>query len=103
DAEPASTADGLRAAPKGKRVVWPELPGTRREQQQVLDLARKALGTAPLGLSGSDASTDRLPRELPKARYAHLATHGFFADPQFRSAFKCDDMQVVRRPWVRAT
>jgi CHAT domain-containing protein len=27
---------------------------------------------------------------LPQARYAHLATHGFFADPSFRSAFRLD-------------
>jgi CHAT domain-containing protein len=27
---------------------------------------------------------------LPRARYAHLATHGFFADASFRSAFQVD-------------
>src|SRR5262249_23136831 len=31
-----------------------------------------------LALSGLDASTGRLQQELPKVRYAHLATHGFF-------------------------
>jgi CHAT domain-containing protein len=28
--------------------------------------------------------------DLPKARWAHLATHGFFASPQFRSALRVD-------------
>src|SRR5262249_59394880 len=31
-----------------------------------------------LALSGLDASTARLKQELPRFRYAHLATHGFF-------------------------
>ena len=28
---------------------------------------------------------------LPKAKYAHFATHGFFADPSFRSVFQLDE------------
>ncbi len=31
--------------------------------------------------------------DLPQARYAHLATHGFFADPKFRSAFQLEEKQ----------
>ena len=28
---------------------------------------------------------------LPQAKYAHIATHGFFADPSFRSIFQLDE------------
>src|SRR5262249_56916687 len=41
-------------------------------------------------LEGDQATTSAVLAALPKARYAHLATHGFFADPSFRSAFRVD-------------
>jgi CHAT domain-containing protein len=34
---------------------------------------------------------------LPKARYAHFATHGFFADPSFRSVFQLDPKDYEQR------
>jgi CHAT domain-containing protein/tetratricopeptide (TPR) repeat protein len=74
----------------GKRVVWKDLPGTAREQEQVTALARAALKDRPIARSGRAASTGQLLADLPRARYAHLATHGFFADPQFRSALQVD-------------
>jgi hypothetical protein len=39
-------------------------------------------------LDGDRATPAAVLAELPKARYAHLATHGFFADESFRSAFR---------------
>jgi CHAT domain-containing protein len=39
-------------------------------------------------LSQAQAATDRVVAELPRARWAHFATHGFFADKKFRSAFQ---------------
>jgi CHAT domain-containing protein len=41
-------------------------------------------------VSGHAASSERVLGELGRVRYAHLATHGFFADEQFRSAFRLD-------------
>jgi tetratricopeptide (TPR) repeat protein len=73
-----------------KRLVWPELPGTAREQQQVVAVARKALRDKPIERTGRSASTGQLLADLPQARYAHLATHGFFADAAFRSALQVD-------------
>jgi CHAT domain-containing protein len=73
-----------------KRVRWSDLPGTAQEQQQAVALARKALKAAPISRSGRSANTKQLEEDLPQARYAHLATHGFFADPQFRSALQVD-------------
>ncbi len=66
---------------------WRSLPGTAREVEAVA----KRAGTRPLlRLVGIEASTARLLRELPKARWAHVATHGFFADPKVRSILQPD-------------
>jgi CHAT domain-containing protein len=70
------------------RLRWSDLPGTAREQQQVVALARKALRDAPIARDGRAAGTAQLEQDLPKARYAHIATHGFFADAEFRSALQ---------------
>jgi CHAT domain-containing protein len=74
----------------GRRVAWPALPGTERERRLVAELARKALKARPVERWGRGASTARLLADLPGVRYAHLATHGFFADASFRSAFQLD-------------
>jgi CHAT domain-containing protein len=51
------------------------LDGTAREVAQL----RAVAGRRPVVvLGGRDATVGRLREELPKARYAHLATHGFF-------------------------
>jgi CHAT domain-containing protein/Tfp pilus assembly protein PilF len=56
------------------------LPGTARELERVRALA----GTRPcVALSGAAASPDRLLAELPRARFVHLATHGFFKEQDF--------------------
>jgi CHAT domain-containing protein/Tfp pilus assembly protein PilF len=55
-----------------------DLPGTARE----VDRLRALAGARPLtALGGADATAARLRRELPQARYAHLATHGYFDEP----------------------
>jgi CHAT domain-containing protein len=79
-----------------RRVIWKELPGTTRERQRVAALAGKYAGLQVRPLTQKDATTGRVLAELPKARYAHLATHGFFADAQFRSAFQVDPDQFLR-------
>jgi CHAT domain-containing protein/tetratricopeptide (TPR) repeat protein len=92
----AQLSGGVRAPRRGDSVVvyggvdyapatlgkWPKLPGTERERQCVCALAATALETRPLCRSGRAASTAQLLADLPKARYAHLATHGFFAAEQ---------------------
>jgi hypothetical protein len=42
-------------------------------------------------LAGTEVATERLRKELERARYAHVATHGFFADKQFRSVLQSDE------------
>ncbi len=69
----------------GGRALWDFLKGTERELDQILARA----GTRDvIALRGSEAGIDRLRRELPKARYAHLATHGFFDDKGTRSVLQ---------------
>jgi CHAT domain-containing protein/Flp pilus assembly protein TadD len=62
--------------------VWPALPGTAREAVHIATLA-KGLRSAPqvLERSGTQAGPGQLLVDLPQARWAHLATHGFFAAP----------------------
>jgi CHAT domain-containing protein len=65
-----------------KRMEWPVLPGTDRERQAVAALAEQMLRDKPISRTGRAASTAQLLADLPQARYAHLATHGFFAEKQ---------------------
>jgi CHAT domain-containing protein len=73
-----------------RRIKWSDLPGTSKEQAAIVALARKVLKDKPIARSGRDTNTKQLEKDLPKARYAHIATHGFFADPEFRSALQVD-------------
>jgi CHAT domain-containing protein len=61
-----------------RRATWPNLPGTERERQGVTELAEKVLKDKVVSRTGRTAETTQLLADLPKARYAHLATHGFF-------------------------
>jgi CHAT domain-containing protein len=88
--ELALVGEAALPAPTEKRLHWAALPGTAREQAQVAALAKHALKTPPVVRSGRAASVDQLLEDLPKARYAHLATHGFFADAKFRSYLQVD-------------
>lgn len=48
---------------------------------------------------GDKATTEALLKALPNAKYAHFATHGFFADASFRSAFQLDDKDYEKMAW----
>jgi len=73
----------------GQKVVWAALPGAAAEAKGVAAVAaQKKLDSHTLG--GDGASAAAVLAALPPARYAHLATHGFFADASFRSAFQVD-------------
>jgi CHAT domain-containing protein/Tfp pilus assembly protein PilF len=87
-----TAAEGLglsRAArDKSAKVQWHALPGTARELERVRGLA----GDRPvLVRQGTAGSTAQLLADLPKARWAHLATHGFFADSGFRSTLRLSE------------
>jgi CHAT domain-containing protein len=83
-----SPAVGAKGGPK-----WDYLEGTEKELERVKGLAGRFTLRA---LTGAEASTARLLVELPKARVAHLATHGFFADARFRSVLQLDQTLFAR-------
>jgi CHAT domain-containing protein/tetratricopeptide (TPR) repeat protein len=82
----------LRGQPPVKadgKLVWQPLPGTMAETHGVELLATKK--KLPFKkLEDAKATPAALLTALPKARYAHLATHGFFADTTFRSVLQLD-------------
>jgi tetratricopeptide (TPR) repeat protein len=97
DADPTLVAES-RSAPAlkpGQPLAWGRLPAAEDEARAVAARAARHKLEA-LVLTGADASADRVLAELPRARLAHLATHGFFADPQFRSALQADPKQFER-------
>jgi len=88
-ADPVALDRGEIPIKSGQMVGWAALPGAAAEAKGVAGAAaKKKLSSRTLG--GEMASTFAVLAALPKARYAHLATHGFFADPSFRSAFQVD-------------
>jgi CHAT domain-containing protein/tetratricopeptide (TPR) repeat protein len=99
----AAAIKNLTLAPTDKLLNWKALPGTASEQAQIADLARTALKTEPLVLQGAAAGIGQVCAELPKVRFAHLATHGFFADPKFLSAFQVDEKQFLHFGLERRT
>lgn len=73
----------------GAKLGWPYLPGTAVEATGVTGVATsKKLAVTAIG--GDKATSAAILAALPRARYAHFATHGFFADPSFRSVFQLD-------------
>jgi CHAT domain-containing protein/Tfp pilus assembly protein PilF len=99
DQAPAAGAppeDLPRAARAASKVSWPALPGTARELDHILALAGERQVTVR---RGTEASTTRLLHDLPEARWAHLATHGFFADASVRSALQLSEKDFERGRW----
>jgi CHAT domain-containing protein len=87
---------GEESAPDGARPLWGPLPHTVQEVEAIIQVA----GERPvLALRGSEPSPARLLAELPRARQAHLATHGFFADRAFRSVLQVDEKLYERGPF----
>jgi CHAT domain-containing protein/Tfp pilus assembly protein PilF len=75
------------------RPRWPALPGTARELERVCQLAAPRTTKA---LRGPQAGSAQLLDGLPQARWAHLATHGFFADARFRSVLRLAEKDYAR-------
>jgi CHAT domain-containing protein/Flp pilus assembly protein TadD len=67
---------------------WAELPGTRTEAKTTVARFRGLVRGEAALLTGEKASRGQLREMLPKYRYAHLATHGFFASPKMLSALE---------------
>ncbi len=76
--------------PSNKPAASPRfsaLPGTATEISAIQGLFEKTHSGAEVRpLRGADATGGRFRERAPGAAYLHLATHGFFAPPQARSA-----------------
>src|SRR5262249_18306605 len=72
-----------RSAERGQEAEgWQPLPGSVKELEQVLALAPRQQLTRVLDRRGREACTQQVLLDLAQARWAHLATHGFFAAPK---------------------
>jgi CHAT domain-containing protein/tetratricopeptide (TPR) repeat protein len=100
DAEPAPPAanrtGGEPLLTPGQKLRWGFLDNTLGEAAGVAGAAeRKKLVTTRL--EGDKATASAVLAALPRARVAHLATHGFFADPSFRGLFDLDENDYAQR------
>lgn len=105
DRQPATgPRDGLLSRPpaiKGQ-IQWSPLARTGMEIQSIKRLWKET--GSPLALTGLEANEQALRRDLPQYRYAHLATHGFFADPEFRALTGHDEeADRILKPGVYVT
>ncbi len=64
-----------------------DLPGATREIEDVISLAKPR---RVVSLQGETASVTEVLHSLPRARWVHFATHGFFADPTIQSVLQAD-------------
>jgi CHAT domain-containing protein len=100
DAMPAGVQVSSRAAAVARgSASFAPLPATVAEAAAVVDLYRKR-GTGPVEVvSGASATRERLRITMAGRRYLHLATHGFFAPPEVKSALAPDDAPAGLRSW----
>jgi CHAT domain-containing protein len=100
DAAPAGVAVASRSAAvdRGSLAFGP-LPGTAAEADDVAQFYSKA-GLGQVGrLSGSTATKQRLHAAMAGRRHLHLATHGFFAPPEVKSALAPEDDLRGLKSW----
>jgi CHAT domain-containing protein len=91
--EPGPIALARSPALDDQHGLWKPLAATGKELEEVLALAGKR---QTLARRGAEACTAQLLLDLPQARWAHLATHGFFADKKFRSVLQLDEDDYKR-------
>jgi CHAT domain-containing protein len=75
-----------RSAPRGGLEAFAFLPGPAEEAAAVV--AR--LGGDTVHLAGAEATEERIRQMAPGRRLIHLATHGFFATGEVRSALAAE-------------
>jgi CHAT domain-containing protein len=76
-----------RSAPRGKLKSWGKLEATRGEALAVKDsFGRLFRGRTVTDLWEGEATKKAVREAAPRRRFVHLATHGFFAPPELKSA-----------------
>jgi len=101
---PARTGEATvvpsRSIPTGGAALnFPALPGTAAEANTVAGLDRRAGAGAVETLGGSDATENRLSARMVGKRFLHLATHGYFAPPELKSALAPEEDRTSLRSW----
>jgi CHAT domain-containing protein len=81
-----------RTAPRSGQATFAPLPGAAQESVAIRDLFTQSFpGTKVQLLRQTEATETAFRTAAPEYRYLHLATHGYFAPPQLRSAAAPDD------------
>ncbi len=79
--------EDARLAPPGARRVWEALPATAKEAASARASFAAAFKEAAVAdLSKGEATKKAVREALARVRYAHLATHGFFAPETLKIA-----------------
>jgi CHAT domain-containing protein len=99
DRKPKVAGDLALRDRAGDALKWEALEATKTELAQIVALAGER---RIIRREGDGAGVGTLLADLPKAETAHLATHGFFADARFRTAFRLDE-KLFGRTWRERT
>jgi CHAT domain-containing protein len=97
------TADedaGSRSPARGttERLQFRPLPATLGEISVLEKYFRRRFRDAPVDvLEGAEATEEAVREQASRRRWLHLATHGFFAPPQLRSALAPDPGDASER------
>jgi CHAT domain-containing protein len=86
----------------GRPEAFEPLRQTRYEVEDLAEQFREARREEPVRLSGAAATKAALHAAAPKARYLHLATHGWFASESFKSQLDSLAEQSARESFQRA-
>jgi CHAT domain-containing protein/Tfp pilus assembly protein PilF len=103
DSEPNLAASTPTVDHRGEPLVmpntklsWSFLGNTESEANGVAETAeRRKLSVTRF--DGENATVAAVLAGLPKAKFAHFATHGFFADESFRSILQLDEKDFLQR------
>ncbi len=86
----------------GRPEAFAPLRQTRYEVEDVGAQYEEAFGAEPRILAGAEATKVALFAAAPKARFLHLATHGWFASESFKSQLDTQAEQSARDAFGRA-
>ena len=101
--DPGTGADrgASRSAAVGTRAgLLPDFKALRDTRGEILEVRDSFEGHFPDAaaqvLRGDKATEEAFRRQAPRSRYLHLATHGYFAPPELRSALGPDDLKAAK-------